>query len=389
MAINYETLRDGGLRYVLLKLKSVLDSLLALKYDVAGGEITGNVKIDGNLTLDIPDEDYDAGIRFTKALDDNLGTILTLTGYANGETSTSYRTLLRNIATPNGNYDAANKQYVDDMCSVPSLHLVDLNPDGSVNLAASTLVYDTIKSNLTNPKRSDYLDVFWENGAGSGTYTWFQAHAVGVSDVNTGNVMFLGQFKYLGLQRWMMFELDSTNTLTTTGLFTWQSIHQKTDDIVGNSTSSEMYPSTKAVYDQFQRKPVVVWKAATVADGILAAGTDITASPTWQLTGLDMTPFSRVKLFIRSGGTGSGTTASVVIEIDLDALNQSDIGGHYIGSEVAQNPNNRNRLFAVSAAVSADKTSVLFMRETSLYGTAATGANDTGRVLYKIVGYYD
>ena len=42
------------------------------KYDKTGGEISGNVKIDGTLTLDIEDEDYDAGIRFDKSLNENL-----------------------------------------------------------------------------------------------------------------------------------------------------------------------------------------------------------------------------------------------------------------------------------------------------------------------------
>ena len=382
--VSYNTLL-----YFWLKMKAKF----AEKYDKAGGEITGNVKIDGNLILDIEDEDYDAGIRFTKTLDDNLGTVLTLTGYANGETNTSYRTLLRNIATPNGNYDAANKQYVDDMCSVPTLHLVDLNLDGSVNLAASTLVYDTIKSNLTNPKRSDYLDVFWEN-AGSGTYTRFQAHAVGVSDVNTGNVMFLGQFKYLGLQRWMMFELDSTNTLTTTGLFTWQSIHQKTDDIVGNSTSSEMYPSTKAVFDQFQRKPDVVWEVdgVNVTTGLNAIQADLSANPNWQLTGLDLTPYKRIKVHAKcgKGSTNASTTPAIVLEILLDERAVSTAwGNNYCGSVVVQKPNDSNRLATLTCAVSADKTKFVVLRQTSLYGTAATTNADIGAYVFLIEGYYD
>lgn len=385
MANEKEVFGPGGFsRFV-----NNLQTRFLEKFDKSGGEITGNVKIDGNLTLDIPDEDYDAGIRFTKALDDNLGTILTLTGYANGEMNTSYRTLLRNIATPNGNYDAANKQYVDDMCSVPTLHLVDLNLDGSVNLAASTLVYDTIKSNLTNPKRSDYLDVFWENGPGSDSYTRFPAHAVGVSDVNTGNVMFLGQFKYLGLQRWMMFELDSTNTLTTTGLFTWQSIHQKTDDIVGNSTSSEMYPSTKAVFDQFQRKPAIVWQDDT---GLKALQTDIAASMNWQLTGLDLTPYRRIKVYAKSGkgSTNAGTTGQMMVEMLLDdRCKVTAHGGHFVGSTISQKPNDSNRYASLTVAVSSDKTSFAVLRQTSLYGTAATTNNDIGANVFLIEGYYD
>ena len=195
------------------------------------------------------------------------------------------------------------------MCSVPSLHLVDLNLDGSVKTQASTLKYSTIASNLTNPKRSDYLDIFWENGQGTNSYTRFQAHAVGLSEVNSGDVMFTAELYYLGIPIWIVFTLNTSNVLTTVAIIRREAVANKTDDIVSNSESSEKYPSTKAVFDQFQRKPVVVWKAATVADGILAVGADITASPTWQLTGLDMTPFSRVKLFIRSGGTGSSATA--------------------------------------------------------------------------------
>ena len=41
---------------------------LADKYDKTGGEISGNVKVDGTLTLDIDDPDYDSGITFSKSL---------------------------------------------------------------------------------------------------------------------------------------------------------------------------------------------------------------------------------------------------------------------------------------------------------------------------------
>ena len=69
-------LDNNGTNHLIDKIKTALDS----KYDKAGGEITGNVKIDGTLTLDIEDEDYDAGITFDKSLDTNVGTILTATG---------------------------------------------------------------------------------------------------------------------------------------------------------------------------------------------------------------------------------------------------------------------------------------------------------------------
>ena len=111
-------LDQNGLEYLANKLNNyptnellgtVIDAIgdeLDTKYDKTGGEIDGNVKINGNLTLNIEDEDYDSGIRTSTALNNNYGTILTLTGYAD---NTSYRPLIRNVADPVNNYDVANK----------------------------------------------------------------------------------------------------------------------------------------------------------------------------------------------------------------------------------------------------------------------------------------
>ena len=149
------------------------------------------------------------------------------------------------------------------------------------------------------------------------------------------------------------------------------------------------YPSAKCVYDNIRMKPVVVWEAETVSQGFLATESDISQNPNWQITNLDMSDFKTVELYIRSGGTSNiSYTSSVVIEIDLDDLNKSSFG-HFLGSAIVQNPNDRNRILAVSAAISEDKTSVIFNRCTSLYGTAATSSNTDGKVLYKIIGYYD
>lgn len=159
----------------------------------------------------------------------------------------------------------------------------------------------------------------------------------------------------------------------------------KVTSISDQSTDDE-YPSAKCIYGTLENKGEIVWEAQTVSDGILATETDLSQSPTWQLTNIDMTPYQTVYLYIRSGGTGADTTASGVIRVNLANMNLSPFG-YFIGSTVLQNPNNRNRLLALSVAVSKDKTKVLFNRCTSLYNTAATDANSDGRVLYKIVGY--
>jgi hypothetical protein len=131
-----------------------------------------------------------------------------------------------------------------------------------------------------------------------------------------------------------------------------------------------------------------LWQVSSLSEGLLATESDISETPNWQITNLDMSPFRSVELYIHSGGNSNMSyTPSIVIEVDLDNINKSSFG-HFLGSAVVQGPNDRNRLLAVSVAISADKTSVIFNRCTSLYGTAATDANNNGRVLYKIVGNY-
>ena len=362
MAINFETFINGGFSYALTKLKARLDAMLALKYDKAGGEITGDVIIDGNLTLNIEDEDYDAGIRFTKALDDNLGTVLTLTGYANGESPTNYKPVIRNVAEPHSNYDVANKKYVDDHVALPNYHLVFLNADGTVDTHASTLVYSTIMANLSNPMKSDYLDVFWGDSR-------FYCKAIETTDVNTGDIKFVGEVEYQGIQRYMVFTLNPNSVLSTTNIVTFEGVHNKTQDIVGNSTSTTLYPSAKAVYDQFRRK---------------------------QLTGLDLTPFKRIKIYAKAGrktgslAADSSIVPAFVLEMLLDDRAKETVTQNaFIGSAVVQNPNDANRLGTLTCAVSADKTKFAVLRQTSIYGTAATSNTDTYQYVFKIEGFYD
>jgi len=374
-------LNYAGLVYLWGKIKDALD----LKYDTSGGEITGDVKVDGTFTLDIEDEDYDSGITFNKRLDDNLGTVLELNGYANGESATNYRPVIRNVAEPHSSYDVANKKYVDDHVAVPNYHLVFLNADGTVDTHASTLVYSTIMANLSNPMKADYLDVFWGDSR-------FYCKAIETTDVNNGDIKFIGEVEYQGLQRYMVFTLNPSSVLATTHIVTFEGIHNKTNDIVGNSTSADKYPSTKAVFDQFQRKPVVVWEVTDTSQGLKALQTNIDASMNWQLTGLDLTPFKRIKIYScgGQGSTNAGTTGAMVLEMSLDPrMAITSKGGHYVGSVLSQKPNDANRYASLTCAVSADKTSFAVLRQTSLYGTAATTNNDIGANVVLIEGYYD
>ena len=248
-------LNDTGTGHLI----DIIKDVLALKYDKTGGEITGNVKIDGTLTLDIDDPDYDSGITFNKSLDTNVGTILSLNGYANSSEVTNYRPIIRNVGTPNQSYDVANKKYVDDNVIVPNYYLTLLNADGTIDTTSSTLNYNTVVSNLTNRGKVDYLDIIW------GT-TRFYAKCVEVTDVNTGDIKFIGEVEYQGIQRYMVFTLTPNSVLTTTNIITFESVSNKVQSVISNSTNQDKYPSTKAVFDEFQRKPVVVWETSTPSE---------------------------------------------------------------------------------------------------------------------------
>ena len=64
-------------------------------------------------------------------------------------------------------------------------------------------------------------------------------------------------------------------------------------------------------------------------------------------------------------------------------------GNNYVASTVVQKPNDANRLATLTCAVSSDKTSFVVLRQTNLYGTAATSNNDVNANVFMIEGYYD
>ena len=173
-------------------------------------------------------------------------------------------------------------------------------------------------------------------------------------------------------------------------------LSNKVQSVVSNNTSTTKYASTKAVFDEFQRKPVVVWQETTPANYLAGINADISASPAWQLTNLDLTPYKRIKIYSCAGRKSSGvgvdasTTPAIVLEMSLDTRNAiADYGGNYISSVVVQKPNDANRLATLTCAVSADKTSFVVLRQTSLYGTGATSNNDVNANVFMIEGYYD
>ena len=360
---------------------------LADKYDKSGGEITGSVIIDGNLTLKIEDEDYDAGVRISKSLDDNAGTVITATGYANANgDNTNYKPVMRNFGNPVNDYDLANKRYVDAQVVHPDSYLVFLNPDGSIDTYSSSLTYSKVKGELTSYTTDVYLDVIYGNSR-------IHIPAIEDQDTNAGPIVFLGSIRLSeGTLVDIVFLLSSDNTLTDY-ITTRENALLKVTDIASYPTSLLHYPTTKGVWDTFQRKPDVVWEVTDVSQGLNALQANISATGVnWQLTDLDLTPYKRIKVYAKGGqgSTNAGTTGAMIVEILLDPrMAITSQGGHYVGSVLSQKPNDSNRYASLTCAVSADKTKFAVLRQTSLYGTAATTNNDIGASVVLIEGYYD
>lgn len=141
------------------------------------------------------------------------------------------------------------------------------------------------------------------------------------------------------------------------------------------------------------KQPEKIWEA-TGTTGLTALETDLSNNISWQLTGLDMSNYKRVKIYSKAAqgstvASGASTTAAMVLEMHLDTKATGPYGGIYVGSVVSQKPNDRNRLATLTCAVSADKTSFAVMRMTNLYGTAASNNSDVGGYVYRIEGYFD
>lgn len=142
-----------------------------------------------------------------------------------------------------------------------------------------------------------------------------------------------------------------------------------------------------------QNKPVVVYETDGTT-GLLGLQSNISDSPAWQLTGLNLSPFKRIKIYTKcsqkNGITPSAsTTSAMVLEMTLDSRAGGPYSGHFVGSVVSQNPNDANRLATLTCAVSADKTSFAVLRMNTLYGTAATSNNDVNGYVFLIEGYYN
>ncbi len=233
---------------------------------------------------------------------------------------------------------------------------VTLNADGTVDSSSvqSTLNYATVYGRLNNSLFADYLLVTWGNSL-------FTARADEKLTTANGDVKFIADVEHDGI-----LTLTSSNTLQTT------------------------------LIETYSRVPATVWEVSDATQGLIALNTNISSSLAWQLTNLNLSPFKRIKVYVKAGrktgalAADTSITPASIIEMSLDDRAKETVSQNvFIGSSIVQNPNDPNRLGIITCAVSGDKTKFAVVRATTLYGTAATSNTDAYPYVFKIEGHYD
>jgi hypothetical protein len=177
-------------------------------------------------------------------------------------------------------------------------------------------------------------------------------------------------------------------------------------DIEAERNNNTNAPSTKAAGDYTDKKCGVVldYMQTTFADNIMALvnqrfgphiiydnptgfeASNNNAGETWHLTGLDLSPYKRIKCYVcPSGDSDSNYSPEHIVEVHLDDGAKGSFG-YFTASHAGHCPNNRNRHHIATFTVNAEKTAIQFQHSISIYGTAASDSVG-GRRCYLIEGY--
>jgi hypothetical protein len=178
----------------------------------------------------------------------------------------------------------------------------------------------------------------------------------------------------------------STKAIHDYVLTNFEQNSNKVQNLFDYSADTTKYPSAKATYDLMKFvydlvMPVVIYDDPT---GFEASNNN--TGDTWHLTGLDLSPYKRIKCYVCSGGDGDANYSPAhIVEVHLDNRAKGSFG-YFTGSHAAHCPNNRNRHHIASFVVNAEKTAIQFQHSISIYGTAASNSAG-GRRCYLIEGY--
>lgn len=166
--------------------------------------------------------------------------------------------------------------------------------------------------------------------------------------------------------------------------YNFEKVSDRVQNLFDYSTDETKHPSAKATYDlmKFVYDLVMPVKIYDDPTGFEANDEDI---GNWQLTGLDLTPYKRVKFYIKAAEEGNTGSPSHIVEIHLDDR-AKNAQGHFTGGHTAVFPDSTAKFHNVICSVKGDKTAVAFNRANRF--SASTSATSLGgRYCYLIEGY--
>ena len=284
--------------------------------------------------------------------------------------------------TPTLDYHPATKRYVDEQVTneIPnasSLVTVEIMPTANASHFGKVLLYAGGESNVYWMPGHMYQCQRWEDEQQNVSYHWVDigkrdAYDYFMPEPSEENYDVIIQYK------------GQTDANYVNGAF-YKCVAHVVD---GNVTYAWEYCSVD------RAKPVTVWEVdgTIVTTPLAGIQANISANPAWQLTGLDLTPFKRIKVYSKAakGSTDAQTTGAMILEMSLDDRAAcTGFGGNFVGSIVTQKPCDNNRLATLTCAVSADKTKFVVLKQTTLYGTVVADNNDIGADVFLIEGYYN
>lgn len=165
-----------------------------------------------------------------------------------------------------------------------------------------------------------------------------------------------------------------------------EQVSNRIQDVFSYTTSTTTYPSSKATYDIVKFVYDLVMPVAVYdnASGFESNNTD--PGDSWQLTGLNLGQFKRLKFYVMSAESGSTQSPSHIVEMHLDDRCRGD-NGYFTAGHTAIFPESEARTHNVIFTVNAEKTAICFSKCHRISAsTAATSSG--GRKCYLIEGYY-
>lgn len=189
-------------------------------------------------------------------------------------------------------------------------------------------------------------------------------------------------------------------------LTNFQKLSEKVQSVLSNQTSTDCYPSTKAVYDEFIPRPVEIYDKnnGLLVDGTISArhtaGKGLSPVQTtsqnvgtsdWNLTGLNLKPFKSLKIVYARDESNTGTTAEFRLPLDYPIRSNA----YFAAAGASISFGDRNRWNICQVVVNGSgyaegtpaKSCLCFLNGASLYGTAYTAVSSI--YIAKIYGCYD